>query len=142
MIHDLSAIYFEMPARDALGLQHVVGKLLATSKCVSFYWKLKDRAFKRAADEMQVVELAYGNIESVDVKSTMGLFKHRLILKIADPTPLAGVPGIDVGRATLMLTNREAKREAMKFVKLVDFRKTEADEEASRRRLSDLGSPL
>ena len=138
MFDDLSAIYFEIPARDALGRQHVTGKLLAAKDKVRLYWKLKNNTFKKAGEEMQTIEIEYDNIESAEIKSTLGLFKHRLILKVSDPRPLQDIPGTDVGRATLMLMNKNGRLDARRFIKLVDYRKSEAEATQMRSRLSDL----
>lgn len=132
---DLSALYFEIPARDSLGRLHVIGKLLAGEKDLLLFWKLRDRTFRQAAEEMQTVEIAYDNVESLTLA---GWLRLRLVLHIRDPRPLSSVPGTEVGKATLYLTGRGVRRAARRFIRFVEYQ--QADAEARRRieRLSEL----
>jgi hypothetical protein len=138
MITDSTALSFEIPARDALGREHVEGKLVAADDALQFYWRFRDRTFKRTGDDMRIIPIDYTNIESVALKTTLRWFKARLLLKLTDPRPLGEVPGTQVGAATLMLTSREAKAEARAFLKMIDYRKSDAMANASITRLSDL----
>ncbi len=138
MITDATALSFEIPARDALGREHVEGKLVAAAEALQFYWRFRDRTFKRTGDEMQVIAIDYTNVESVLLKTTLRWFKPRLIFKLTDPRPLAEVPGTQVGAATLWLPSREARSEARAFLKMVEFRRSDALANASINRMSEL----
>ncbi len=98
MITDFTALSFEIPARDALGREHVEGKLVAAEACLQFYWRFRDRTFKRTGEDMRLIEVAYTNVESVVLKTTFFRFNPRLLLKLADPRPLGEVPGTQVAR--------------------------------------------
>ncbi len=138
MLADSTALSFEIPARDALGREHVEGKLVAADDALQFYWRFRDRTFKRTGDEMRLIPIDYTNVESVGLKTTLRWFKPRLLLKLTDPRPLGEVPGTQVGTATLMLPSREAKHEARAFLKMMDYRKSDAIANIRIRRLSDL----
>ena len=138
MITDFTALSFEIPARDALGREHVEGKLVAAEACLQFYWRFRDRTFKRTGDDMRLIEVDYTNVESVVLKTTFFWFNPRLLLKLADPRPLGEVPGTRVGAATLMLTGSEAVEEARTFLKMMDYRKSDAIANARITRMSDL----
>lgn len=138
---DTSAIYFEIPARDALGHLHVTGKLLAAETSLQLFWKLKDRTFRRAAEEMQLIDIGYGNLESVRFTAVLYWFKPRLILRLTDPLPLQGLPGAEVGTVTLEMTGSGARTSAERFIKLVDYRKSDAEAARGISRLSDLERP-
>jgi hypothetical protein len=139
-IVDESALNFEIPARDSLGREAVIGKLSGTQEEVLFTWRLKDRTFRKAEGDMKTVRIPYRQVESVTFKATFGFINPRLILLVADPHLIEEVPGTDVGKATLMLEKR-SKAAAQKFLKLVDFKKSEADANQARSRLLDIPEP-
>lgn len=138
MLSDLSALNFTIPARDALGREHVEGKLLAADEALQFFWRYRDRTFKRSSGEMEMIPIDYANVESVTLRFTFFWFNPRLLLKLSDPRPLQGVPGTEVGLATVMLSGRDAKREAQAFIKLVEYRQSDAEANARIGRLSEL----
>jgi hypothetical protein len=139
-IVDDTALNFEIPARDSLGREAVVGKLSGTQDNVLFTWRLKDRTFRKADGAMTTVEIPYLNVESATYKATLGFLNPRLIFLITDPHLLADVPGTDVGRATLKLPPK-SKASAIKFIKLVEFKKSEAEANIARTRLLDIPGP-
>ncbi len=139
-IVDESALNFEIPARDSLGREAVIGKLSGTQEEVLFTWRLKDRTFRKAEGDMKTVRIPYRQVESVTFKATFGFINPRLILLVADPHLIEEVPGTDIGKATLMLEKR-SKAAAKKFLKLVDFKKSEAEANQARSRLLDIPEP-
>jgi hypothetical protein len=139
-IVDDSALNFEIPARDSLGREAVIGKLSGTQEEVLFTWRLKDRTFRKAEGDMKTVRIPYRQVESVAFKATFGFINPRLILLVSDPHLIEEVPGTDVGKATLMLEKR-SKTAAKKFLKLVDFKKSEAEANQARSRLLDIPEP-
>lgn len=141
MLTDLTALTFTIPARDALGREHVEGKLVTAEASLQFFWRYRERTFKFSRgrqEEMRMIPVDYANIESVTFRSTMFWFAPRLLLKLTDPRPLQEVPGTDVGMATLMLGGPDAKGAALAFIKQVDFRKADAAANARISRLSEL----
>ena len=138
MMTDSTALSFVIPARDALGREHVEGKLVAAEEALQFYWRFRDRTFKRLSDDMRMIAIDYTNLESVALKTTLGWFKPRLLFKLTDPRPLAEVPGTQVGAATLLLTSHEAKVEARAFLKMVEYRQSDAVANVRIARMSDL----
>ena len=138
MITDFTALSFEIPARDALGREHVEGKLVAAEASLQFFWRFRDRTFKRTGENMRLIEVDYTNVESVMLQTTFFWFNPRLLLKLADPRPLGEVPGTQVGAATLRLTGNEAIAEARTFLKMMDYRKSDAIANARITRMSDL----
>lgn len=142
MITDSPALSFEIPARDALGREHVEGRLVAEETSLQFYWRFRDRTFKRLGEDMRIIELAYVNVESVMLKTMLGRWKPRLLLRLTDPRPLGEVPGTQVGAATLWLGSRGGVAEAKAFIKMIDYRRSEAVANERIERMSELdGKP-
>ena len=137
-LEDQSAVYFDIPATDPLGRMHVTGKLLAAPDRLALYWRLKDNAFRGGSGEMQHIPIDYLNVESLQFRAVLGKWKPRLVLKINDPAPMAELPGASVGGVILHLTGRTAKADARSLLKMVDYRKSEADANARITRISDL----
>lgn len=138
MLTDLSALAFTIPARDALGREHVEGKLVAAEEALQFFWRFRERTFKRSGGDMNMIPIPYASVESVSVRATLLWFNPRLLLKLSDPRPLQEVPGTEVGGATLMLSGRDAVHEARALIKLVEFRQADAEAQARISRLSEL----
>ena len=138
MMTDSTALSFEIPARDALGREHVEGKLVAAEAALQFYWRFRDRTFKRPGDDMKLIAIDYTNVEAVALKTTLRWFKPRLLFKLTDPRPLSEVPGTQVGTATLMLTSHEAKLEARAFLKMMEYRQSDAVANARIMRMSEI----
>lgn len=135
---DAAAVPFFIPARDALGREHVEGQLVAAVEELQLHWRFRHRTFKQKEEEMKTVRIAYSNVQSIGLKRTLGWFKPRLVLQLVDPAPLAGVPGTGVGRAELLLAGRREAWQAESWLKLLDYRRSEASLKENRARLSDL----
>ena len=97
-----------------------------------------DRTFKRSSDAMQLIEINYANLASLTLQTTLRWFRPRLLLELSDPRPLSEVPGTQVGAATLLLTQPQATRAARAFLKLIDYRRSDALAQVHIDRLSDL----
>ena len=63
MILDSISVYFSNAATDALGYEHVEGKLYCGRDTVELHFKERDRAFKKSDPE--TVEFDYKEIEKV-----------------------------------------------------------------------------
>jgi hypothetical protein len=140
LILDEIALNFEIPARDSLGREAVIGKLSGAPEALKLTWRLKDRTFRKAEGDMKTIEIPYVKVSRVWFKAVFGFMNPRLILEISDPHLLESVPGTDVGKATLQL-DKNSKANAQKFIKLVEFRKTEEETKLSRMRLLDIPEP-
>ena len=138
MLGEQSGLTFAIPATDPLGKNGVQGKLFADDSRLLFYWKLEERTFRRAAEEMQTIEIPWEEVEKITLHTTLGFLKPRLQLRIKDPRPLKDVPGIGVGQAELFLTGKGAKSAAKKFLKLVEFQRSNAEVNRRDARLSEL----
>lgn len=136
-IVDETALNFEIPARDSLGREAVIGKLSGTQDQVLLTWRLKDRTFRKAEGDMKTVEIPYPSVESVTYKATFGFLNPRLILFVREPRLLENVPGTDIGKATLVLP-KNSKVAAKKFIKLVEFKKSEIEALQARTRYLDI----
>ena len=136
-IVDDCSLSFEIPARDSLGRDAVEGQIAGTQDRVLFTWRLKDRTFRKGDADMKSVEIPYAKVEKVLFKATLGFLNPRLIFDVVDPQLLANVPGTDVGKATLRLPPK-SKEAARKFIKMVDFKRTEEAVKISRTRLLDI----
>lgn len=128
---DEAALNFEIPARDSLGREAVIGKLSGLQENLSFTWRLKDRTFRKAEGDMKTVEIPYTSVESLVYKATLGFMNPRLILSVREAKLLEDVPGTDIGKATLQLAAK-TKMVARKLIKLVEFKKSEAEAKLSR----------
>ena len=131
------AIYFEIPATDSLGRKHVDGKLRGEEDKVYFHWKIRDRAFSDPANAMKTVEFEYEEIEEAELKTRFLFFPHQFIFRVRDPRKLAGVPGINMGRAELLICKR-SRKDARRFAKFLDYKASEIAADRRRNRLDDL----
>ncbi len=137
MVDDAASFYFDIPATDALGRLHVTGKLRALEDKVELHWKEKDRTFTRSKNQLRTVELTYDQIEEASIRSAF-LFKKFLVLKVTDPRLIEEMPGVKMGTVELKLPRR-SRKEAKKFVNILEFRVSENEMEKSAERLRDLG---
>lgn len=101
MIGDDLAVYFENPARDALGYEHVSGCLRFTEDFVELHFDEKDRAFRKTPP--QTVRFSYGEVLQVVFRSRW-LRPKTLAFETSAPEKLAGFPGAAVGRVELTVT--------------------------------------
>jgi len=128
-----AAIYFDIPATDALGRLNVTGKLRALEDKVVLHWKEKERTFARSASQLKTIELGYDDIEEADIRSKL-FFRRFLVLKIKDPRLIEEMPGVQLGSVTLHLP-RKSQREAAKFVSLIDYKLSQVAMEKGAERL-------
>ncbi len=105
------------------------------------WWIGKQNAgysFESLGEDMRIIVLDYANVESVTLKTMLGRWKPRLLVKLTDPRPLDAVPGTQVGAATLWLARRGGVAEAKAFIKMIDYRKSDAVANAGIARMSEL----
>ena len=141
MLTDSASLPFEIAARVALGRQHLEGKLVAAPGALQFFWRFRDRTFKLASGDMQLVALPYPDLASLTLHTTLRWFRPRLVLELSDPRPLSAVPGIQLGTATLLLPQPQATRQARTFLKMLDYHRSEALAQIHIDRLAPLAPP-
>lgn len=131
MIGEELSVYFENPARDAMGYEHVSGCLRFTRDGVELHFDEKDRAFRKTP----AVAVPFSYREVTSVEHVKRWFRpHELRFKTSAPDKLAEFPGAHVGQVTL-LVDAGSRKEAAKAPALVAFKHSEAYLEESEERL-------
>ena len=122
MILDSISVYFDNPATDALGYEHVEGKLYCGREKAELHFKEKDRAFRKS--DPQVIEFEYSEIERAEYESRW--FRPKfLIVDTTVPEKLKGFPGTEVGKVRLQIP-RESIKEARKVAAFIEYKHSEA----------------
>lgn len=116
------SIHFFIPAKDSLGRNEVRGKLRFLPELVELHWRLKGNVFRGGEGEMKTVELPYGQIESVELVKRWWRVR-QLVLRVDDPTLVAGIPGVDMGKMVLEIDDK-SRGDAPKLSSLIDFRRS------------------
>lgn len=116
------SIHFFIPAKDPLGRNEVRGKLRFLPELVELHWRLKGNVFRGGEGEVQTVELPYGQIESVELVKRWWRVR-QLVLRVDDPTLVAGIPGVDMGKMVLEI-DEKSRGDAPKLSSLIDFRRS------------------
>lgn len=136
MFSDQPAVSFENPARDPLGREHIGGRLVADVDALLLFWEFRHNVFRNEGP--RTIRIPYDIIDSVIFRRTMGLWNPRLILSLTDPAPLADVPGAATASATFSLSGHSIRSAASAFIKLTEFRRSEARQQLSASRLDSL----
>lgn len=116
------AVYFDNPARDALGFHHVEGCLRLGRDGVELRFSEKARAFRKPPP--RIAAFAWDEVGRVDYEDRW-LRPKALTLQVRTPEKLQDFPGAAAGKVTLLVT-RESRREAAKAPALADFKRSEA----------------
>lgn len=115
-------INFRIPATDPLGREEVLGKLRFLPDRVVLSWRLKGSVFQGGKGEMRTIDLPYGEIEHVELVKKW--FKiRRIVLRVETPELVKDIPGVDMGRMTLLI-DRRSRGEAGKLRELIDFKRS------------------
>jgi hypothetical protein len=122
MIGEELAVYFENPARDALGYEHVGGCLRFGRDGAELYFDEKDRAFRKSPP--RTVTFSYAEIVRVHYVSRW-LRPKVLVFETANPAKLTDFPGAAVGRVELMVVP-SSRAAAAKAPALFEFKRSEA----------------
>jgi hypothetical protein len=133
-VYDELSISFENPATDAMGYDHVSGKLYCGRDQLELQFKVKDRAFRK--NELQTVVFEYSDVESIEVISRWFRPK-QLIFQTPKAEKLNDFPGARVGRIELHVLSASSKS-AEKLTALIRFKQSEAFLAESESRLSQL----
>jgi len=116
-------IHFTIPATDPLGRMEVHGKLRFLPEQVELFWRVKGNVFRGGGEEeMKLVPLPYGEIESVELVKRWWRIR-QIVLRVANPKLVADIPGVDMGKMVLDIDER-SRRDAKKLAPLIDFRRS------------------
>jgi hypothetical protein len=133
MVDELS-VYFENPATDALGYEHVEGFLRCGRDFAELHFKERNRAFRKT--EPITVQFDYAEIERVEYIDRW--FRPKiLVLRTSSPEKLKDFPGAVVGMVELQVIGK-SKADAAKASAFLDYKQSEAYLRDSTERLSEL----
>lgn len=122
MIGDELAVYFENPAGDALGYEHVGGCLRFRRDDVELFFDEKDRAFRKTPP----VTVTFAYAEIIRVEFVNRWFRPKvLILETTAPQKLTDFPGAAVGRVALTVVP-SSHRDAARAAAFLEFKRSEA----------------
>ena len=122
MSPDELSVYFENPATDPLGYEHVSGRLRCGRDAVELQFDEADRAFRKTP--AQAVSFTYEEVDGVEY--TGGWFQPKILtFRVKTPEKLAGFPGADVGRVELRVI-RKSRGDASKAAAFVEYKQSEA----------------
>ena len=133
---DPISIQFNIPATDHLGKNHVEGKLRFMSDSVDLSWRLRGNVFRRGNDEVTTIPLPYSQIEHVELRKKWWKIRD-LIIRIADPALVAEIPGVEMGKMTLVIDDR-SREEAKKLESLIDYKRSMFILDERTKRIEDL----
>ena len=137
MIDELS-VYFDNPATDAMGYEHVEGFLRCGRDHAELHFKEKDRAFRKS--EPTTVTFEYSEIERVEYHG--GWLRPKILtLRVRTPEKLKDFPGADVGRVDLQVT-KKSRKDAERAPALLDYKQSEAYLRESANRLDEVRDEL
>ncbi len=139
-MHDPLSIYFEIPARDAMGRQHVAGKVRCLHDKVVVQYTRKSPAFRAPKNPLQTIELDYHDIEDVDFRKRW-FGRSTLSFRVKDASQIDEMPGAEVGKALLQVEKR-SNSEAASFEKLMDFKDSEFQIEEIQERLRTIEAEI
>lgn len=116
------SIQFEIPATDHLGKDHVEGKIRFMADEVEIGWRIKGNVFRGGNAPVELISMPYGQIEHVELRKKWWKISD-LILRIADPSLVAEIPGVEMGKMILKIDER-SREEAGKLESLIDFKRS------------------
>lgn len=116
------SIQFEIPATDHLGKDHVEGKVRFMADEVEIDWRVKGNVFRGGNAEVETITMPYGQIEHVELVKKWWKIRD-IILRISDPSLVAKIPGVEMGKMILKIDKR-SREEAEKLESLIDFKRS------------------
>jgi hypothetical protein len=116
------SIQFEIPATDHLGKDHVEGKIRFMPDEVEIGWRIKGNVFRGGNAPVELISMPYGQIEHVELRKKWWRLSD-IILRIADPSLVAQIPGVEMGKMVLKIDER-SREEAGKLESLIDFKRS------------------
>lgn len=115
-------LHFSIPATDHLGREEVQGQLRFHADHIDLHWRLKGNVFTGGPGEMTRVEIPYPSVAEVTMKRRW-FRPAELVLRLEDPELVAAIPGIEVGRMSLLI-DPESKEAVAKVHDLIDYRRS------------------
>ncbi|MBK1883302.1 hypothetical protein JIN85_12820 [Luteolibacter pohnpeiensis] len=115
-------LWFFLPASDPLGRDEVAGKLRFMAEKVELHWRRKGNVFRSDDEVMTKIDLPYGEIEHVELVKKWWKIR-KIVLRVGDPTLVAEIPGVSMGKLELHLDQRSTL-EAKRLVSFIDFRRS------------------
>jgi len=119
---DPVSIQFEIPASDHLGKDSVEGKVRFMPDHVDIDWRLKGNVFRGGNEEVKNIKLPYSEIEHVEIRKAWWRVRD-IILRISNPSLVQEIPGVEMGKMTLIIDKR-SRDEAKKLNSLIDFKRS------------------
>ncbi len=119
---DPISIQFEIPATDHLGRDHVEGKVRFMADEVEIDWRVRGNVFRGGNAEVETISMPYSQIEHVELRKKWWKIRD-IILRIADPSLVAKIPGVNMGKMVLQIDKR-SREEAEKLESLIDFKRS------------------
>ncbi len=116
------SIQFEIPATDHLGKNHVEGKVRFMADEVEIDWRVRGNVFRGGNAEVKTISMPYGQIEHVELRKKWWKIRD-IILRIADPSLVEEIPGVEMGKMVLQIDNR-SREEAEKLESLIDYKRS------------------
>ncbi|MFT5905620.1 MAG: hypothetical protein ACI9E1_001218 [Cryomorphaceae bacterium] len=119
---DPISIQFEIPATDHLGKNHVEGKVRFLADEVEIDWRVRGNIFRGGNTEVETISMPYGQIEHVELRKKWWKIRD-IILRIADPSLVEKIPGVEMGKMVLQIDKR-SREEAEKLESLIDYKRS------------------
>jgi hypothetical protein len=116
------SIQFEIPATDHLGKDHVEGKVRFMADQVEIDWRVRGNVFRGGNAEVETISMPYGQIEHVELRKKWWKIRY-IILRIANPSLVEEIPGVEMGKMVLQIDNR-SREEAEKLESLIDYKRS------------------
>ena len=120
--NDPISIQFEIPATDHLGKDHVEGKVRFMADEVEIDWRVRGNVFRGGNAEVETISMPYSQIEHVELRKKWWKIRD-IILRIADPSLVEKIPGVEMGKMVLQIDNR-SREEAEKLESLIDYKRS------------------
>lgn len=115
-------LHFSIPATDHLGREEVQGQLRFHADHIDLHWRLKGNVFTGGPGDMKLIEIPYPAVAEVTMKRRW-FRPAELILRLENPELVSEIPGIEVGRMTLLI-DPKSKEEVQKVHNLIDYRRS------------------
>lgn len=133
---DPISIQFEIPATDHLGKNHVEGKVRFLADEVEIDWRVRGNVFRGGNAEVETISMPYGQIEHVELRKKWWKIRD-IILRIADPSLVEKIPGVEMGKMVLQIDKR-SREEAEKLESLIDYKRSIFNLDEQTKRLEKL----
>jgi len=130
------SIQFDIPATDHLGKDHVEGKVRFMADEVEIDWRVRGNVFRGGNAKVETIKMPYTQIEHVELRKKWWKIRD-IILRIADPSLVEDIPGVEMGKMVLVIDQR-SREEAEKLESLIDYKRSIFILDEQTKRLDDL----